>query len=120
MKSISICSIISFFFLTTMITSINAFLIVPLQPVQVSRIYLPRNAKYNYVTVMSVTENEDDTKEVEVGSKEYLEGFISSPIQDESVQERGSGLEQGLKLAGSATIILVALFLGFMASNGLL
>lgn len=62
---------------------------------------------------------EDDEK-VEVGSKEYLEGFLSSPIQDESVAERGSGLEQALKLGGFFAIGLAVLFLGFMASNGLL
>jgi hypothetical protein len=57
---------------------------------------------------------------VEVGSKEYLEGFISSPIQDDSVTERGSGLEQALKLGGAVAVGLFALFFGFMASNGLL
>jgi len=70
--------------------------------------------------ILFATENEETTKEVEVGSKEYLEGFLSSPIQDETIQQRGSGLEQALKLAGSASIILAVLFIGFMASNGLL
>jgi hypothetical protein len=76
----------------------------------------PRMFKGRDPTALFANEKE----EVELRSKEYLEGFLSSPIQDESVQERGGGLEQGLKLAGSATIILGALFLGFMASNGLL
>lgn len=62
----------------------------------------------------------NDNEKVQVGSKEYLGGFLSSPIQDESVAERGSGLEQALKLGGSVTVVLLALFLGFMASNGLL
>lgn len=57
---------------------------------------------------------------VEVGSKEYLEGFLSSPIQDKTVAERGSGLEQALKLGGGVTIVLVLLVVGFFASNGLL
>ena len=57
---------------------------------------------------------------VEVGSREYLEGFISSPLQDESVAERGSGLEQALKLAAGCTVVLGALFIGFMASNGII
>lgn len=65
------------------------------------------------------TDDGDDDK-VLVGSKEYLEGFISSPIQDSTVPERGTGLEQALKLGGSVTIGLLLLFLGFMASNGLL
>jgi len=58
--------------------------------------------------------------EVEVGSKDYYGGFLSSPIQDETVAERGSGLEQALKLGGGAVVVLVALVVGFMASNGLL
>lgn len=62
----------------------------------------------------------DEDDKVQVGSKEYLEGFVSSPIQDDSVQDRGSGLEQALKLAGAFSVALVALFIAFMASNGLL
>jgi hypothetical protein len=65
-------------------------------------------------------EGKNDEKNVEVGSKEYLEGFISSPIQDESVSERGGGLEQAIKLSTGVAVVLVALFLGFMASNDLL
>lgn len=67
--------------------------------------------------ILKAVDDSDDM--VEVGSKEYLDGFISSPIQDESVAERGSGLEQALKLSGFFTIGLGVLFLGFMASNGL-
>ena len=68
------------------------------------------------------TTGDEDDRVVRVGSREYLEGFLSSPIRDDTVREggRGSGLEQALKLGGSATIVLVFLFLGFMASNGLL
>lgn len=68
------------------------------------------------------TTGDEDDRVVRVGSREYLEGFLSSPIRDDTVREggRGSGLEQALKLGGSATIGLVLLFLGFMASNGLL
>lgn len=64
-------------------------------------------------------DNNDD-EVVEVGTKEYYDGFISSPIQDETVAERGSGLEQALKLAGGVVVVLVVLVAGFMASNGLL
>jgi hypothetical protein len=69
-------------------------------------------------TFLFAADGEED--KVQVGSKEYLEGFISSPIQDETVPERGTGLEQALKLAGAFSIALVALFAAFMASNGLL
>ena len=71
-------------------------------------------------TLLFQTKKDENTKEVEVGSKEYLEGFISSPIQDGSVEQRGTGLEQGLKLAGSASVVLILLFVGFMFSNGLI
>jgi hypothetical protein len=58
--------------------------------------------------------------QVEVGTKEYYDGFLASPILDETVAERGSGLEQALKLGGGAVLVLSVLVLGFMASNGLL
>lgn len=61
-----------------------------------------------------------DEERVEVGSEKYLKGFLSSPIQDETVTERGSGLEQALKLGGGITLILVVLVVGFLASNGLI
>ena len=64
--------------------------------------------------------NQEDGEQVEVGTKEYYSGFISSPIQDETVAERGSGLEQALKLGGGVLFVLVFLVLGFMASNGLI
>jgi hypothetical protein len=49
-----------------------------------------------------------------------LKGFVSSPIQDETVAERGSGLEQALKLGGGVSLVLVALVVAFLASNGLI
>ena len=64
--------------------------------------------------------NNNNDEKVEVGSKEYLEGFVSSPIRDDSLAERGTGLEQALKLGGSFAVVLALLFVGFMASNGLL
>ena len=73
-------------------------------------------------------DNSDDTniqaakteEQVEVGTKDYYSGFLSSPIQDETVAERGSGLEQALKLGGGVVLVLIVLFAGFMASNGLI
>jgi hypothetical protein len=59
----------------------------------------------------------NDSKKVLVGPKEYLNGFISTPITE---QRDGDGLEQALKLGGGVTVGLVVLLLGFMASNGLL
>jgi hypothetical protein len=59
-------------------------------------------------------------EKVEVGSKEYIQGFLSSPIQDETLPERGSGLGQALKLGGGVSVALILLVIGFLASNGLI
>jgi hypothetical protein len=64
---------------------------------------------------------DDSEEKVRVGSKEYLEGFLSSPIQDSTVPgERGNGLEQAVKLGGGAAVVLAILVFVFMSSNGLL
>jgi len=73
-------------------------------------------------------DNDDDTniqtgeteEQVEVGTKEYYSGFLSSPVKDETVAERGSGLEQALKLGGGVALILIVLVAGFLASNGII
>jgi hypothetical protein len=57
---------------------------------------------------------------VEVGTKEYYTGFLSSPIQDETVAQRGNGLEQALKLGGGVVVVLAVLVVGFLASNDLI
>lgn len=80
----------------------------------------PSFAQDRRLRILYNTGDDSDDENVRVGSKEYLEGFLSSPIQDSSVSERGSGLEQALKLGGSVAAGLVVLLLGFMASNGLL
>jgi hypothetical protein len=69
---------------------------------------------------------DDDTsvriedQSVEKGSKKYLEGLLSSPIQDETVVERGDGLEQALKLSAGVSIALIVLVVGFLVSNDLI
>ena len=55
-----------------------------------------------------------------VGSKAYYEGFFSQPIDESVTEERGDGTEQALKFAASSAAVIAVLFLGFMASNGLL
>ena len=64
----------------------------------------------------------DEKGKVEVGSKEYLEGFVNSPIVDDGLLTRDplGGLDQAVKLGAGATVVLGILFLGFMASNGLI
>ena len=57
---------------------------------------------------------------VQVGSKSYYQGFLASPVVDKTVADRGSGVEQAVKLGGGVTVGLGILVLGFMASNGLL
>ena len=71
------------------------------------------------------TQQDDDAntqteEQVALGTQEYYKGFLSSPIQDETVAERGSGLEQALKLGGGVIVVLVVLVVGFLASNGLI
>ena len=55
-----------------------------------------------------------------VGSKAYYEGFFSQPVDENVTIERGDGTEQAVKFAASSTAVIVALFVGFMASNGLI
>ena len=53
---------------------------------------------------------------VQVGSKAYYEGFLSTPLEE----NRGDGTEQAIKLGASTLGVVGLLFVGFMASNGLL
>ena len=94
---------------------------VRLDPVQTQHVS-SASAKHQALSPLFAEEKMDAEKEqqVEVGSKSYYEGFLSSPIQDETVAERGSGLEQALKLAAIFTVGLLVLFVGFLASNELL
>lgn len=60
-----------------------------------------------------------------VGSTDYYRGFVESPLNpttgdDDGDAFRQEGLEQAIKLGAGATAVLAALFLGFMASNGLI
>lgn len=104
----------------------NAFVTTIQYPVfagqsrQISKQFQKPHKSLSSSLIILQTNPTNDNEKVQVGSKEYLGGFLSSPIQDESVAERGSGLEQALKLGGTVTVVLLALFLGFMASNGLL
>ena len=55
-----------------------------------------------------------------VGSKAYYEGILTQPVDETVTAERGDGTEQALKFAASSFGVIAVLFLGFMASNGLL
>jgi len=55
-----------------------------------------------------------------VGSKAYYEGFLTQPVDETVTAERGDGTEQALKFAASSFGVIAVLFLGFMASNGLI
>ena len=59
-------------------------------------------------------------KTTTVGSKAYYEGFFTQPINERVTEERGDGTEQAVKFAASSAAVIALLFLGFMASNGLL
>ena len=60
-------------------------------------------------------------EEVEVGSKEYYSGFLNRGFDEK--EERVTGdkvLIPTLKFVGGFTVIIGALLIGFLASNGLL
>lgn len=66
----------------------------------------------------------DNNKEESVllGSEEYYKGFVSRSLDQEPI-ERVTGdaiLGPTFKFVGGFAVVLVALFAGFMASNGLL
>jgi hypothetical protein len=63
---------------------------------------------------------EPPTEMTKVGSKAYYEGFFTQPVDESVTQERGDGTEQAVKFAASSAGVIGVLFLGFMASNGLL
>ena len=66
-------------------------------------------------------EKKKEVAEVEGGSSDYYKGFLETPIDEfDAERDPNGGLDQALKLGGGATVVLGALFLGFMASNGLL
>lgn len=64
----------------------------------------------------------DGCEQVEVGTTEYYKGFLASDLESEP-RERVTGdaiLGPTFKFVGGFSIIILGLFLGFMASNGLL
>ena len=70
----------------------------------------------------SSSSNNEKEEQVELGSKEYIQGMISRPV-DAEVSERVSGdkvLGPTLRLAGGVTGILLALVLAFLISNGII
>mmetsp|Transcript_32007 Transcript_32007/g.52879 ORF Transcript_32007/g.52879 Transcript_32007/m.52879 type:complete len:144 (-) Transcript_32007:287-718(-) len=64
----------------------------------------------------------DEVVTVEVGSKAYYSGFVSREVMEED-EERVSGeaiLGPTFKFVGGFSVLIGALFLFFMVSNGLL
>ena len=72
-------------------------------------------------TSTTLWESTGQEEEVELGSKEYIQGIINRPV-DVEVSERVSGdkvLGPTLRLAGGVSGVLVALVLAFLISNGI-
>eukprot|EP00814_Leptocylindrus_danicus_P008809 CAMPEP_0116043242 /NCGR_PEP_ID=MMETSP0321-20121206/26223_1 /TAXON_ID=163516 /ORGANISM="Leptocylindrus danicus var. danicus, Strain B650" /LENGTH=74 /DNA_ID=CAMNT_0003523981 /DNA_START=159 /DNA_END=383 /DNA_ORIENTATION=- len=70
----------------------------------------------------SNSNDDDETNVVAVGSKEYYAGFTQRSLNEEPA-ERVTGdaiLGPTFKFVGGAMVIILALLVGFMASNGLL
>ena len=75
------------------------------------------------IALKSQTNDSSENEEtVQLGSEEYYKGFVSRSLDEEPV-ERVTGdaiLGPTFKFVGGFAVLLVALFVGFMASNGLL
>lgn len=79
--------------------------------------------KFTYLQVEPTPSgSKDEDSDVAVGSEEYYKGFLSRSLNDES-EDRVSGqalLGPTFKLVGGFAVVIGALLLGFLASNGLL
>ena len=73
-----------------------------------------------FCDVPSSSAPDSEQGQTEVGSKAYYKGFFSSPLSEDVTVERGDGTKQAISLAGGAIVVVGLLFVGFMASNGLL
>jgi len=65
---------------------------------------------------------DDNGEQVKVGTKKYYEGFLASDLKSEP-RERVTGdaiLGPTFKFVGGFSVVILVLFLGFMASNGLI
>ena len=62
-----------------------------------------------------------DKDKVKAGSKEYYQGFVSSDLVEEEERVTGDALlGPTFKFVGSVSILIAALLLMFLISNGLL
>lgn len=113
------CLISNFLVLLTIAFTTQAFVSKTFSQRQQGQSY-PVTTTILFESSPSNEDEDNDTAKVKVGSKEYMQGFLSSPVDQNVTTERGTGLEQALKLSGGVVAVLAILFLGFMASNGLL
>lgn len=111
--------------LSTLLGVVDGFSVVRIPPV-IPRAPLRSTAQHvlHRVATPCCCEQPEDTPPppelTKVGSKAYYEGFFSQPVDESVTAERGDGTEQAVKFAASSFVVIAALFLGFMASNGLL
>lgn len=86
-----------------------------------SRLYSTHNFRRicHHTRLMSPQNTEKE--EVRVGTKEYYSGFISRDLKEEDDRISGDKvLIPTLKFIGGFTLIIGLLFIGFLASNGIL
>jgi len=80
-----------------------------------------RSEKSEDVEKTSASSKGDDAGKYDA---KYYTGMLSSPLsaedRDMQIAESRDGLAQNLKFVGGMALIISALFLGFMASNGLI
>mmetsp|Transcript_11777 Transcript_11777/g.28899 ORF Transcript_11777/g.28899 Transcript_11777/m.28899 type:complete len:139 (+) Transcript_11777:15-431(+) len=90
-----------------------------------SAVWLPeeqRTKSTSFLSSQTNSDDDDDDLTTKVGSSEYYRGFVDRSLNEEPV-ERVTGdaiLGPTLKFAGGAALILVALTVAFLASNGII
>jgi len=89
-------------------------------PTSFGSIRSPLLLERTYLFAKQKDDNYEMEEKVKVGTKEYYNGFLSSPMQGETAAQRGDGLEQALKLGGGVVLVLVVFVFGFLASNNLI
>ena len=79
-----------------------------------------RKAPVKFMRYAQPTPEQEES--VQVGTGDYYKGFVSRSLDEEPV-ERVTGdaiLGPTFKFVGGFAVVITALFLGFMASNGLI
>lgn len=83
---------------------------------------IPECSRFSEATQHFAKPDDEEQKEqVQVGSKEYYEGFISRDLAEDSERVTGDAvLNPTFKFVGGVSIVIVVLLIAFLFSNGLI